>query len=74
MNIVRHIREIVRRKRGNHRTHRGLLFVRPKCIGVQPNCSFVQRKSKCTLSRGLEAHMLNGESEQCIKSELEMLF
>jgi hypothetical protein len=28
---------------------RGLLFVRPERNGVQPNCNFVQRKSKCSL-------------------------
>jgi hypothetical protein len=27
------------------------LFVRPKCIGVRPNCSFVRRESKCTLAQ-----------------------
>jgi hypothetical protein len=56
--IVRPIREIVRRRKeatGHSvrlKWNWGLLFVRPKCIGVRPNCSFVQRKSKCTLVQG----------------------
>jgi hypothetical protein len=55
--IVRPIREIVRRgkKTTGHSVRRkwnwGLLFVRPEWIGVRPNCSFVQRKSKCTLAQ-----------------------
>jgi hypothetical protein len=55
--IVRPIREIVRRRKKTtgHSVRRkwnwGLLFVRPECICVRPNCSFVQRKSKCTLAQ-----------------------
>jgi hypothetical protein len=47
--IVRPIREIVRRREEatrysvRHKWNWGLLFVRPECIGVRPNCSFVQR-------------------------------
>jgi hypothetical protein len=53
--IVRPIREIVRRSEETTghsvrpKWNWGLLFVRPECIGVRPNGSFVQRKSKCTL-------------------------
>jgi hypothetical protein len=68
--IVRPIREIVRcreeatRHSVQHKWNWGLLFVRPECIGVRPNCSFVQRKSKYMYpSPGLEARMLNGKSE-----------
>jgi hypothetical protein len=32
-----------------HSVRPGLLFVQPGWIGVQVNCNFVQRKSKCTL-------------------------
>ena len=37
-------------------TGQGLLFVRPECIGVRPNCSFVQRKSIRS-----KARMVNGK-------------
>jgi hypothetical protein len=53
-NIVRPIREIVRRREetAGHsvrpKWNWGLLFVRPKWISVRPNCNFVQHKSKCT--------------------------
>jgi hypothetical protein len=61
MDIVRPIRQIVRRREETTRHsvqpkwNWGLLFVRPEWIsGVRPNCSFVRRflharKSKCTL-------------------------
>jgi hypothetical protein len=55
--IVRPIREIVRRRKKTTghsvrcKWNWGLLFVRPECICVRPNCSFVQRKSKCTLAQ-----------------------
>jgi hypothetical protein len=79
--IVRPIREIVRRRKETTghsvrpKWNWGLLFVWPECIGVRPNCSFVRRKLKMYPSPGLEACMLNGKSEYyCIKGELEMLF
>jgi hypothetical protein len=55
--IVRPIREIVRRREETTghsvrpKWNWGLLFVRPEYIGVRPNCSFVQHKSKCTLAQ-----------------------
>jgi hypothetical protein len=65
--IVRPIREIVRRSEETTghsvrpKWNWGLLLVRPECIGVRPNYSFVQRKSKCTLvqDKRLECKMEN---------------
>ena len=54
--IVRPIREIVRRREETTGHYVRPISVTevyclsdPTCAGVQPNCSFVRRKSKCTL-------------------------
>ena len=54
--IVRPICELVRRSEETtgHSVRPGLLFVRPECINVWPNCSFVNQNAPKQVNFGLE--------------------
>jgi hypothetical protein len=63
MDIVQPIREIVGRSEETTghsvrpKWNWGLLFVRPECIGVWPNCSFVNQNAPKQVNFGLEVNM-----------------